>query len=59
MNNVKSNKKKLSPEQRAELLGVLKCRFENNMNRHQGLRDQRQVRQAGYIRQHLPVPLNN
>ncbi len=26
----------MSPEQRQDLLGVLKTRFENNMNRHQG-----------------------
>jgi hypothetical protein len=30
-------KKKLSSEQREELLKVLKARFENNMNRHKGL----------------------
>ena len=30
-------KKKLSPEQREELLGALKARFEKNMNRHKGL----------------------
>jgi hypothetical protein len=30
-------KKVLSAEQRAELLGVLKARFEKNMNRHSGL----------------------
>jgi len=30
-------KKELSPEQREELLRVLKARFEKNMNRHQGL----------------------
>ncbi len=30
-------KKDLSPEQREELLGALKARFEKNMNRHQGL----------------------
>lgn len=35
--NMNSNKKELSPEQREELLGVLKARFEKNMNRHQGL----------------------
>jgi hypothetical protein len=29
--------KKLAPEQRQELLTALKTRFENNMNRHQGL----------------------
>jgi hypothetical protein len=34
---VKSNKRELSPEQRRELLGALKARFEKNMNRHQGL----------------------
>jgi hypothetical protein len=32
-----SNKKDLSPEQRAELLRALKARFEKNMNRHKGL----------------------
>ncbi|SRR6266545_429757 len=37
MSNIKSNKKKLSPEQREELLKALKARFENNMNRHKGL----------------------
>ena len=31
------NKKKLSPEQRKELLRALKTRFEKNMNRHKGL----------------------
>ncbi len=30
-------KKKLLPEQREELLGALKARFEKNMNRHKGL----------------------
>ena len=30
-------KKKLSPEQREELLGALKARFEKNMDRHKGL----------------------
>ena len=30
-------KKELSPEQREEILGVLKARFEKNMNRHQNL----------------------
>ena len=29
--------RKLSPEQREELLGALKARFEKNMNRHKGL----------------------
>ncbi len=32
-----TNKKKLSSEQRKELLAVLKTRFEKNMNRHKGL----------------------
>ena len=32
-----SNKKDLSPEQRKELLGALKARFEKNMNRQKGL----------------------
>jgi len=32
-----SNKKKLSSEQREELLKTLKARFEKNMNRHKGL----------------------
>lgn len=32
-----SNKKELSPEQREELLGTLKSRFEKNMNRHKDL----------------------
>jgi len=35
--NRNSNKKDLSPEQREELLGALKARFERNMNRHKGL----------------------
>src|SRR5436853_679656 len=35
--NINSNKKDLSPEQRAELLSALKARFEKNMNRHKGL----------------------
>ncbi len=37
MNNINSNKKKLSPEQREELLRALKARFEKNMDRHKGL----------------------
>ncbi len=37
MNNINSNKKELSPEQRKELLNTLKARFEKNMNRHKGL----------------------
>jgi Protein of unknown function (DUF4256) len=36
MNNINKNKKKLAPEQREELLRVLKARFEKNMNRHKG-----------------------
>ena len=31
------NKKELSPAQREELISLLKDRFDNNMNRHQGL----------------------
>jgi Protein of unknown function (DUF4256) len=34
---MKSNKKNLPPEQREELLGTLKARFEKNMTRHKGL----------------------
>jgi len=34
---MKSNKKKLSPEQHEELLKALKTRFEKNMKRHKGL----------------------
>src|SRR5712664_3846784 len=34
---VVETKKKLSPEQREELLRALKARFEKNMNRHKGL----------------------
>ena len=37
MNNIKTTKKKLSPEQREELLRALKARFEKHMNRHKGL----------------------
>jgi hypothetical protein len=37
MNNMKSNKKELSPKQREELLRALKARFEKNLNRHKGL----------------------
>jgi hypothetical protein len=37
MTNTPSNKKKLSPEQREELLRVLKARFEKSMNRHKGV----------------------
>jgi hypothetical protein len=34
---MKDKKKELSPEQREELLGALKARFEKNMNRHKDL----------------------
>ncbi len=37
MSKINSNKKKLSLEQREELLKILKARFEKNMNRHKGL----------------------
>ena len=37
MNNRNGNKRDLSPEEREELLGTLKARFESNMNRHPGL----------------------
>lgn len=36
--NVKTNKKGLSPDERKELLGVLKTRFEKNGNRHPSLK---------------------
>jgi len=36
MNNIKSNKKELSPKQREELLKALRARFEKNLNRHKG-----------------------
>ena len=35
--NLQSDKKELSPEQGKQLLGVLKARFEKNMNRHKGI----------------------
>src|SRR6476620_3537694 len=38
MNDAKGSKKKLSPQQCAELLEELKERFEKNMNRHKGLK---------------------
>ncbi len=38
MNDVDRNKKKLSPKQHEELLGVLKARFEKNMGRHKGIK---------------------
>lgn len=34
---MKSNRKKLSPEQQAALIGILKTRFEKNKNRHKGI----------------------
>jgi hypothetical protein len=37
MNNIDSNKKELSQEQREDLLKALKARFELNMQRHAGL----------------------
>ena len=37
MNNIKSNKKELSPKQRDELLAALKARFDANKARHPGL----------------------
>jgi hypothetical protein len=37
MKSNNSNKKKLSPEQRRELISVLKVRFEKNMKRHKGV----------------------
>ena len=37
MNDIKSNNKALSSEQREELLSALKARFEKNMKRHPGL----------------------
>jgi hypothetical protein len=37
MNDIKNNKKELSPKQREELLRALKARFEKNMGRHKGL----------------------
>jgi Protein of unknown function (DUF4256) len=37
MSNLSSKKKELSREQREELIGTLKARFEANRNRHKGL----------------------
>jgi hypothetical protein len=37
MKKIKSNNKKLSSEQREEVLTALKARFEKNMDRHKGL----------------------
>jgi hypothetical protein len=36
-NKTSGNKKELSPAERQQLLGILKARFEQNMNRHTGL----------------------
>ena len=47
MKKINSNKKALSPEQREELLGALKVRFEKNMNRHKGLEWAKVSRRAG------------
>jgi len=38
MNISNTNNRELSPEQREELLAALQNRFENNMNRHEGLK---------------------
>jgi hypothetical protein len=37
VNNMKTNKKELSPKQQEQLLSALKDRFEKNLNRHRGL----------------------
>jgi len=37
ISNMKNHKKKLSSEQRKELLLILKARFEKNINRHKGI----------------------
>jgi len=37
MSKVNSNKRKLSSEQREQLLNILKARFEKNMNRHKSV----------------------
>jgi len=37
MSQINSAKKKVSPQEREELLGALKARFEKNMARHKGL----------------------
>lgn len=37
MNSINDNKKDFSPEERSELLGALKERFEKNMSRHKNL----------------------
>ncbi|MGI9089381.1 MAG: DUF4256 domain-containing protein [Chthoniobacterales bacterium] len=37
MKKIKTDKEKLSPKQREELLGTLEARFGKNMKRHQGL----------------------
>jgi hypothetical protein len=37
MKNTNGSKKELSPDRREELFGILKTRFEKNMNRHRGV----------------------
>ena len=37
MSDIKSNQKKLSAQQREEIFGALRVRFEKNLNRHKGL----------------------
>ena len=37
MNKMKNNKQQLLPEQRDELISILKARFEKNMKRHKGI----------------------
>ena len=37
MNNDKDRQRNVSPQQREELLGILKDRFEKNMGRHEGM----------------------
>jgi len=37
MNNIRSDKKELAPQQRGELLKTLKARFEKNLSHHKGL----------------------
>src|SRR3989304_7954452 len=37
MNNINSNQKKLSPEQRKELFRALRARFQKTRNHHKGL----------------------
>ncbi|MEO8150401.1 MAG: DUF4256 domain-containing protein [Bacteroidia bacterium] len=54
----KRNKKELSPEQREELLSLLKARFEKNMNRHKGIEwDKVQAKLEANIRKNDSVGL--